>query len=226
MGKVTILDETCKNPYLLIGQCAGIAYDSDITDEAKCVKRGKRCVADGHGRVLEFVDVFMQIEGYSCRVIREFMRHVGDGLTVIQRSTRYVNEGNFEYYTPPAVEKNDMAKELYERTMHFIEVNYQKMIDEYGIKKEDAANLLPLGLNTTLAVKKNARCLMDMSRVRLCNRAYIEYRELMHDIINALKVYSPEWEELANDIFKAKCEISDYCDESMGCGKYPKREEK
>ncbi len=62
-------------------------------------------------------------------------------------------------------------------------------------------------------------------QVRLCNRAYIEYRQLMKDIIQSLRDYSPEWDTLADEIFKCKCDVYGYCTEKFGCGKYPKREE-
>ena len=68
MGKVTIMPETIKNPYSFIGACSGVAYDSDVTDDKKNYRRGKQCVLDGHGRVLEFVDVYMvKIGRASCR---------------------------------------------------------------------------------------------------------------------------------------------------------------
>ena len=141
MGKITIMPETTKNPYTLMGQCAGVAYDSNITDVEKCYKRGKQCVDDGHGRVLEFVDVYMIIEGYSTRCLREIMRHVGDGLTVIQRSTRYCNEDGFNYYTPDAIEDNKSALNEYIGIMQKIEDSYNCLL-KFGIKKEDAANIL------------------------------------------------------------------------------------
>lgn len=222
MGKITIMPQTTTKPYTLMGKCAGVAYNSNITDEEKCYKRGKQCVSDGHGRVLEFVDVYMIIEGYSTRCLREIMRHVGDGLTVVQRSTRYCNEDGFKYYIPPAIEKNKDALNEYVSAMHEIEDSYNRLL-KFGIKKEDAANILPLGINTKLSMKKNARCLMDMSHVRLCNRALKEARDFMNDVVDALKEYSPEWKELAEQIFKPKCEVLGYCNEKFGCGKYPQK---
>ena len=35
--------------------------------------------------------------------------------------------------------------------------------------------------------------LVDMSRVRMCSRAYHEYRKMFNDICNALTEYSDEW---------------------------------
>ena len=100
---IKILDQTVKTPIQFIGQCSGIAYGSDTTDSKKNYQRGINCIKAGHGRVLEFCDVYMEIHGYSARVIREFMRHVADGLTVIQESTRYIDYSNFQYIIPPKI---------------------------------------------------------------------------------------------------------------------------
>lgn len=217
---VTILPQTVKNPITFMGECAGIAYDSDISDNAKNYRRGRQCVADNHGRLLEFCDVFMIIQGASCRVMREFMRHVGDGLTAVQRSTRYVSESQFDCFFPQDILNDKEKKKKYAKIMNDVRTGYNELVD-MGVSKEDAANVLPLGMNTTVVLKKNARCLMDMSRVRLCSRTYEEYRRLMKMIVDNLKQYSQEWEKLADELFKPNCEALGYCPEKFGCGKYP-----
>jgi thymidylate synthase (FAD) len=73
MGKITILDQTTKNPFTLIGRMSGVAYGSDISDDTKNYRRGVNCVKADHGRVLEFPDVYMTMEGYSARVMRELI---------------------------------------------------------------------------------------------------------------------------------------------------------
>lgn len=229
MGKVTILEQTIKNPLSFMGECAGIAYDSDISSQKKNKKRGLSCVRAGHGRMWEFCDIFMKIEGYSIRVMREFMRHVGDGLTVIQRSTRYVEEDAFsiynKYYTPEAIKKDKAAKEYYITAMNEIDTFYQDLIIAYDIPKEDAANILPLGLDTTVVVKHNARTMIQMAEVRLCNRTYEEYRKLMQDILNALGDYSEEWWDIVQEFFKCKCDKLGCCEEEYCCGKHNKKDE-
>lgn len=219
---VKIDDNVIKQPITFIGKQAGIAYGSDTTDDIKNYKRGLQCIKDGHGRVLEFIDVFMSIEGYSNRVIREFMRHVGDGLTVIQESTRYVDfSQGFDVVVPPSIKNN--------KDSHLIDVytsairGCRDAIDELmrnDIPKEDAQMLIPLGATTKLAVKKNLRNLVEMSRVRLCNRAYWEFRKLMHEIMDELSKISGEWEWLVKNLFYPKCEENGVCKEKFGCGKY------
>ena len=224
MGKITILPETIKNPISLAGKMAGVAYGSDITNDEKNYKRGLQCIKDGHGRVLEFAEVYFTLEGYSNRVIREFMRHVGDGLSVIQESTRYVDFAKgFEYIIPPSIQncKDSFVIKTYTDAMRTIkEALYT--LSTYNIPKEDAQMLIPLGATTKLSIKKNMRNLMEMSRVRMCNRAYWEFRNLMKDLKEALSEYSPEWKELCDMLLYAKCEKTKTCNEKFSCGKYPK----
>ena len=225
MGQIIIQEETMKNPITFIGKQAGIAYGTDITDDAKNYKRGLQCIKDGHGRVLEFADVYMVIKGYSNRVIREFMRHVGDGLTAIQQSTRYVDfSTGFDYVTPHSVLNNDAAYDAYRKVMEDTTDAINLLMNTYKIPKEDAQMLIPLAATTEVTIKKNMRNLTDMSRVRMCNRAYWEFRELMNQLKTELSNYSPEWGTLCSMLLFAKCEKSKICDEKFGCGKYPKKE--
>ena len=92
-----------------------------------------------------------------------------------------------------------------------------------GIPKEDASMLLPLGMHTKFVVKMNVRALLNMAQVRMCTRAYHEYRKLMNDIKAELSKLSPEWEEIAS-MMKPKCEITGYCEEHYTCGRKPKKD--
>ena len=78
MGKITILEETTKNPITLMGKRAGVCWGADITDDAKNYKRGLDCLVSGHGRVMEYVNVEMVLDGYSARVIREWYTHLAE----------------------------------------------------------------------------------------------------------------------------------------------------
>lgn len=180
----------------------------------------------GHGRVLEYADVWFILDGYSARVIREFYTHIGGAPTRTQASTRYINESNFKYYIPFKIEYDDKEWLLdrYVDTMNNIKDTYQTLVDN-GIPKEDAANILPLGMNTTVAVRMNARTLMSMAEQRLCTRAYSEYRQLMFDIIVTLKKYSEEWDILCSRIMRRKCDKVGWCEEEFSCGKYPKKQD-
>ena len=89
--------------------------------------------------------------------------------------------------------------------------------------REDAALLLPLGMTTRVVDKRNLRNLIDMSRQRMCNRAYWEFRQLFNDIRAALADYSDEWMTIVSTQLHAKCDEMQMCPEKHGCGKYPGR---
>ena len=222
MGTVTILNTTTKNPITLIGERAGVCWGADTSDPEKNYKRGWDCIESGHGRVLEYVNIEMILDGYSARVIREWYTHIGGAPTRLQASTRYIDYGNFEYVTPPSIANNEDATWEYKHVMGCI-CDALDALEDLGIPREDAALLLPLGMCTRVVDKRNLRNLIDMSRQRMCNRAYWEFRELFGDIYGALSKYSDEWSELVGEVFYPKCEILHYCPEKHGCGKYPGR---
>lgn len=228
MGTVTILEQTNKKPLELIGKMAGECYGSDTTDNEKNYKRGLKCIRDGHGRVMEYADIYMIIDGYSARVIRELYTHIGGAPTRLQASTRYIDYANkgFDYIVPPAIVAKDdeygtMSK--YCQAMEAIRQTCQEL-EEAGIKKEDVANLLPLGMTTKISYRVNLRTLVDMSHQRMCTRAYWEFRQLFNDIAAALKKYSEDYNLLVNELFMPKCELYGYCIESQCCGRKPKKE--
>lgn len=224
MGKVTILPETTVDPISLIGRRAGVCWGGDITDPAKNYKRGLDCIKSGHGRTFEFVNVEMVLDGYSARVIREWYTHIGGAPTRLQASTRYIDYGNFDYVAPESIRRQRDAWSIYVDTMAAISEAYQSLQDA-GVPKEDLALLLPLGMTTRVVDKRNLRNLMDMSRQRMCSRAYHEYRQLFGDVTEALRQVSDEWNTVIDMLFKPKCEVLGYCPESKGCGKYPGRKE-
>ena len=65
MGQVFILEETTKCPITLMGSRAGICWGSDISNQEKNYKRGLDCISSGHGRVMEYVNLEMVLDGYS-----------------------------------------------------------------------------------------------------------------------------------------------------------------
>ncbi len=220
MGKVTMLDTTTKNPITVMGERAGVCWGTDISDSHKNTERGLNCLESNHGRLLEFVNVEMVIDGYSARVIREWYTHLGGSPTRLQASTRYIDYNNFDYVIPNSIKNNQQAMKIYEKTMEIIASNAKYLEDELGVLREDAAMLLPLGMSTKIVDKRNLRNLIDMSHQRMCNRAYWEYRELFDDICRALSVVSSEWEYVVDNYFKPKCAVLGKCPEKRSCGYY------
>lgn len=223
MGQVTILEETTKSPITLMGSRAGICWGSDISNQEKNYKRGLDCLISGHGRVMEYVNVEMVLDGYSARVIREWYTHISGAPTRLQASTRYVDYQQFSYVVPPAVAHNEEARIRYEETMQKISETCRYLEESCGIKREDAALLLPLGMATKIVDRRNLRSLVDMSRQRMCSRAYHEYREMFGDICGKLAEWSEEWAYLVEHFFMPKCEALGYCPEKRSCGRMPQK---
>lgn len=221
MGTITILQETTKNPITLMGVRAGVCWNADIADNEKNYKRGMDCIRSGHGRVMEYVNVEMIIDGYSARVIREWYTHLGGSPTRLQASTRYIDYSNkgFEYITPQSVAQNPEAVKKWDALMDHIRKECADLENNYGVSKEDVANALPLGMTTKIVDKRNLRNLVDMSHQRMCNRAYWEYRELFHDLCAALSAYSEEWKWIVENLFVPKCKFLGHCPETRPCGK-------
>lgn len=225
MGIIKILPETTKDPITLMGKRSGVCWGANIENDEKNYERGLDCIKSGHGRVMEYVNIEMIIDGYSAKVLREYYTHIGGSPTRLQASTRYIDyskgEG-FTYTTPSSIDKNGYYL-IWNELMKKINDTIKMMIDD-GIPVEDATMALPLAYSSKMVDKRNLRNLVDMSRVRMCNRAYWEYRELFRDICNALREYSDEWKWIVDNLLHAKCEEYGYCAESKSCGRKPRKE--
>lgn len=223
MGKITIFKEyTTDKPITMIGKLSGVCYNSPIDDDIKNYKRGIHNLNSGHGRTWEFPDVYMIIDGYSARVIRELYTHIGGSPTRVQASTRYIDYAKgFDYITPRAVKNSWGLTAIYDNAMQDI-AEIADELEGLGVNKEDVANLLPLGMTTKMVYKINLRTLIDMSHQRKCACAYWEFRELFTDIEKALKELSDEWAYLVDNYFIPKCEYLGYCNEGKrSCGRRP-----
>ena len=220
---ITILEETTKNPITLMGKRAGICYNADISDDKKNFDRGLDCLNSGHGRVSEYVNVELVIEGYSARVIREWYTHIGCLPTRLQESTRYIDYAGkgFDYIIPDTISKDNVANANYVYAMDAIK-GVCRELKKQNIPEEDIANILPLGMVTKIVDKRNLRNYIDMSHQRMCSRAYWEYRDLFDDICSALRQYSDEWRYIVNNYFVPKCDYLGKCIEKKSCGRYGK----
>ena len=226
METITILPDTTKNPITLMGARAGVCWGANVSDDEKNYKRGLDCIKSGHGRVMEFVNVEMIIDGYSAKVLREYYTHIGGSPTRLQASTRYINYSKgdgFNYTTPKSIDTNGCWL-VWSELMNTINDTVKLLIDE-GVPVEDATMALPLAYSSKMVDKRNLRNLVDMSRQRMCSRAYWEYRELFNDICNALREYSDEWKWIVDNLFHAKCDEVGYCTETKSCGRRHKKEE-
>lgn len=218
MGKITILPQTTKDPLQLIGTTSAVCYNADISNKEKNIKRALDCIHSGHGRVLEWPNVEVIVEEFSAKMMREAMRHIV-GTSVLQASTRYIDyEKGFDVITPPAIESNNDAMEVWCKAMNDIKMA-MGALKALGIPKEDYTNLLPLAYQSKMIWKVNLRTLINFMNMRLCSRAYWEIREFSNMLKKALMEYSPEWEIICKELFVPKCDAVGYCTEAKCCGR-------
>ena len=95
-------------------------------------------------------------------------------------------------------------------------------LKELKIPKEDIANILPLGMMSKMVLKINARAILHMAEIRLCNRAYWEIRRFMEELLGVISKLDDEWLKIVS-YAKPKCEILGYCNEKNS-GKYQRME--
>lgn len=224
MGRVIIQEDTIERPITLMGKESGVCWGADTCDDNKNFMRGLNCIKSGHGRVMEYPQVYMVLDGYSARVIREFYTHISGGPTRLQASTRYINyQKGFDFIVPPSIAKDPVSEAIYKDTMQKILDGMKVLIDK-GVPREDVGMMLPLAMETKVVVRTNLRNLVDMSHQRMCTRAFWEYRELMDNMCSSLTEYSSEWAYLVSKYFKPKCDVTGYCVEDRCCGRNPKAE--
>ena len=232
MMEIELLDGTTENPLQKVGYNAGVCWAAPLDDAEKNRKRAISCIKAGHGRVLEYVDVEMVISGASARCLRELYTHIGGSPTRLQSSTRYVSEEQgFGYYIPPKIENNEELKPIYEDGMELIQKTYNSLMARKATK-EDAANILPLGMESKMVWKINLRALINFMNRRLCTRALKEIRDLAVEIKDRLAEKNEEWAWIAENLFVPTCEIYKYrnpnlvfCPEQQCCGKHKKIED-
>ena len=224
MGKITILPQTTKDPLQLIGTTSAVCYNADISNKEKNIKRALDCIHSGHGRVLEWPNVEVIVEGFSAKMMREAMRHIV-GTSVLQASTRYIDyEKGFDVITPPSIEGNNEAMEVWCKAISDIKMA-MGALKALGVPKEDYTNLLPLAYQSKMIWKVNLRTLVNFMNLRTCSRAYWEIREFANMLKKALMEYSPEWEIICKELFVPKCDAVGYCTEAKCCGRHKTKSE-
>ena len=201
------------DPMSLAELAASVCYDSKPTQNCSIVKQ---CIASGHMSVLEHVSFTFHIEGISRACLAQLSRHRHISLSV--RSQRYCREDNFQYVNP--FPEGSFGAAEFEDYMEEARANYVDMVDA-GVAPEDARAVLPNACCTELYMTANARALIEMSHLRMCNRAQREIRELFEKIRNCFLYFSPVMTQNMVPACQAHGDVP-FCTEHNGCGLYPK----
>ena len=150
----------------------------------------------GHLSPIEHVSFTFGIEGISRACSHQLVRHRVASYS--QQSQRYVREESFDYVIPPSIKQDPEITSEFEQFMADAQKRYTvilKRLEERGLKGEagnqDARYLLPNAAETKIVVTMNARELLHFFRVRCCNRAQWEIREMAERMLALVKKAAP-----------------------------------
>ena len=216
--------EITNKPLQLIGKCAGVCWGAPVDDPAKNRQRAISCIKANHGRVLEFPEFIIVIDGYSARMMRELYTHIGGGPTRLQSSTRYVESKDLQVYTPNSCK----GSSAFDHAVLEIQQSYGDLLSA-GVPREDVANVLPLGMMSKMVWKGNLRMLINFMNRRLCTRALKEIRDFANELRSLLASVDEDWSWISEFLFVPSCEqyklhnpAMRFCVESQCCGRAPK----
>lgn len=218
MAKVTLIAYT-PDPERLVASSAKLCYSpasiSDLMDgldEEKTVSFLHMLSDFGHQSPIEHISFTFGIEGVSRSLLAQITRHRIASFSV--QSQRYVKERQFSFVTPPQIAEDEEASALYQQAMQSAhetylklsdilqQKNYQKMIAEGMDEKkaktasekkaiEDARFVLPNACDTKMILTMNARSLLNFFRLRCCNRAQWEIRDVATQMLALVKPIAP-----------------------------------
>ncbi len=193
--KVNLIKYT-REPEKMVAVAARLCYSpvgvDDLMDKLgdEDIKKLVRFVIkSGHHSTTEHVSFTFAVEGVSRALTHQLVRHRIASYN--QQSQRYVKfKDNFEYITPPAIEKSREAKKKYDSLISDVHNLYKELLDS-GIEAEDARYILPNASETKIIVSMNGRELLHFFTVRCCNRAQWEIRELATSMLKQVKKVAP-----------------------------------
>ena len=203
--KVKLVKHT-PDPEGVVAVAARLCYSDDdietIADkmaEENKTKFLNKILELGHLSPIEHVAFTFAIEGVSRSLLAQLTRHRIASFSV--KSQRYVSEttadeGVFSYVIPPKIKKlGPQYAEEFKGQMQQIQkwYNYwcEILRDEGKGALEDARFVLPNAAETKIIMTMNARELAHFFKLRCCNRAQWEIRELAWEMLQLVKKVAP-----------------------------------
>lgn len=158
--------------------CYSASTIDELEDKVKGASHEKflgRILKMGHTSVLEHASFTFGVEGISRATSHQLVRHRIASYS--QQSQRYVRLEKPEYVTPPSISCDKGKKRRFDAMVRSCYRLYQRLSEE-GVKAEDARFLLPNAACTKIIVTMNARELIHFFRLRCCERAQWEIRDM------------------------------------------------
>lgn len=190
----------------------GVSEIEESLDERKIESFLTLLMDLNHESPIEHVTFTFGVEGVSRSLTHQLVRHRIASYS--QQSQRYVKLDQFQYIIPPAIENNKIAKALFIKSMeesqhHYNEIANLLFEDYYkehlaeGLSEkearlkaekqsiEDARYIFPNACETKIVFTMNTRSLLNFFRLRTCNRAQWEIRELAIAMLKEVKKVYP-----------------------------------
>ena len=218
--KVRLINYT-KDPEKIVAQSARLCYSAlDIEDlreklsDESIMKLIKKIMKLGHYSVLEHATFTFAIEGISRVTSHQLVRHRLASFS--QQSQRYVKikEKGFPYVVPKSIEKNEKLAKIFIDTLKELDGIYRLLLS-HNIKAEDARYILPQAVTTKIIISANARELLHIFKLRCCNRAQWEIREIAMNMLKEVKSIAPTIFENAGP----PCILGPCPEGELSCGK-------
>ncbi|MBI5970739.1 MAG: FAD-dependent thymidylate synthase [Deltaproteobacteria bacterium] len=147
-----------------------------------------RILKMGHTSVLEHASFTLGIEGISRATSHQLVRHRLASYS--QQSQRYVKASRPDYVTPETIAKDPKKKRRYDEAVKGVYALYKELTDA-GVPAEDARYILPNAACTKIIVTMNARELLHFFKLRCCERAQWEIREMAARMLALVKKEAP-----------------------------------
>lgn len=191
---VTLLNFT-PEPEKTVTLAARLCYSGDtlaeLEEKVESVPTEKflgRILKMGHLSVLEHASFTFGVEGISRATSHQLVRHRLASYS--QQSQRYVTARQPEYIIPESISGDAERKKRFEGAVKKLYKLYGELIEE-GVPAEDARFLLPNAACTKVIVTMNARELLHFYRLRCCERAQWEIREMATLMLALAKKEAP-----------------------------------
>jgi len=192
---VTLIHHT-PDPERAVALAARLCYSPVGIDDLRERLSGKdvrgfleKILSLGHLSVLEHATFTFGIEGISRVTTHQLVRHRVASFS--QQSQRYVShKEQFAVVVPPSIASNPEMGELFHTKVRELHRLYGEMV-ESGIPAEDARYILPNATETKIMATMNARELLHFFRLRCCERAQWEIRDMALEMLKLVRGVAP-----------------------------------
>ena len=129
----------------------------------------------GHFSTLEHASYTFAVDGVSRALTHQLVRH---------------RIASFNVVTPDTIASDPERKALFDEAIAAAVSAYEKLLDA-GVPAEDARYLLPNAAESKIVITMNVRELLHFFKLRCCNRAQWEIRDMAHRMLELARPTAP-----------------------------------